>query len=145
MAKTLKDLLLALLNATLLLLALCLFLAWKVSSTIDGLAATFAQNLQMVAPLREEAQAVQGELQGLRKDLEAVLQEKGEELTAATQQRISGILDRAETVEKRLQSAQMRITELADAPEDLIDHAIETSVDAIADRATEIRGCTPAS
>ena len=37
MAKTLKDLALALLNATLLLIALCLFLAWQVASKVDGM------------------------------------------------------------------------------------------------------------
>ena len=61
MIKTLKDLALALLNATLLLIALCLFLAWLVSSRVDGMLATFASNLELVGPLREDVQAMTAE------------------------------------------------------------------------------------
>ncbi|KUJ80777.1 hypothetical protein AVO45_07030 [Ruegeria marisrubri] len=145
MARTLKDLLLALLNATLLLMALCLFLAWKVASTVDGLAATFAQNLELVAPLRDEAAGLRSELQAMRSDLGDALQEKGEQLSEASQQRIQAILTRLEAAEQRLETAQAGISDLSEAPEKLIEHAIETSTDAIADSVMEIRGCTPTS
>ena len=145
MARTLKDLVLALLNATLLLMALCLFLAWKLASTVDGMVATFAQNLELVAPLRDEAAGLRGELQAVRSDLGDALQEKQEQLTAASQERISAILARLEAAEQRLETAQARISDLSEAPEKLIDHAIETSTGAITDSVMEIRGCTPAS
>ena len=72
MAKTLKDLLLALLNATLILVALCLFLGWKLARSVENIQDNFRESLHIVQPLREQAQGVREDLASLRADLSGI-------------------------------------------------------------------------
>ncbi|WP_299887314.1 hypothetical protein [uncultured Ruegeria sp.] len=142
MAKTLKDLVLALLNATLVLIALCLFLGWKLASSVDNITTSFSENLKIVTPLREEAQGIRGELAALRSDLAAIPVDGGT-LDSATAARIAEALDKLNAVEYKLQSTQARFAEMAESPEMLIEQAIDLSADAVADRVKDIRGCVP--
>lgn len=142
MAKTLKDLLLAVLNATLILVALCLFLGWKLASTIDDITTEFTETLQFVDPLHDQAKGIRGELAALRSDL-AGLQLDGSSIDSATAQRINLALNRLDQVEGRLQSTQARFADMAESPDLLIEQAINTSADVIADRVLTIRGCVP--
>ncbi len=144
MAKTLKDLLLALLNATLILIALCLFLGWKLASTVEDVTSGLSEKLQVVAPLRDEAQGIREQLSGLRSDL-ARIQEDGLVSNTVVSLRMSNTLDKLETIETKLQTVQTRFAELAESPDQLIEHAIETSADVAADRIIAIRGCGPES
>ncbi len=143
MAKTLKDLFLALLNATLILLALCLFLGWKLAQSIDNIRDGFAENLQVVAPLREQAQGIRGELAALRSDL-AAIRAQGDTLDSDALQQLNATLQKLNKLEAGLEGAQARLAGLVDNPEDLIDHAITTSVDKVTDSLLSIRGCVPA-
>ncbi|MEX0307521.1 MAG: hypothetical protein AB3N12_09060 [Ruegeria sp.] len=144
MAKTLKDLLLALLNATLILLALCLFLGWKLAQSVDQIRDGFAENLQQVVPLREQAQGIRGELTALRSDL-ATLNSQGTQLDTTARQQLNSALQRLSNLEDKLEDTQARLANLADNPEDLIDYAITTSAESITDRLLIIRGCEPAT
>ncbi|WP_282151471.1 hypothetical protein [Ruegeria atlantica] len=144
MAKTLKDLLLALLNATLILIALCLFLGWKLASTVDDITVKFAEKVQIVAPLKEDVQGLRGELTALRSDLSS-LQLSGTAADSATARKLSETLEKLNGLENNLQAAQARIAELTEAPDQLINTAIENSADIVADRIIAIRGCEPAS
>lgn len=144
MGKTLKDLLLALLNATLILVALCLFLGWKLASTVDDITGTFAEKVQIVAPLKEEVQGVRGELTALRSDLASI--QLGETVAnSATAQKISESLAKLDGLEEKLQATQARIADITETPDQLVNIAIENSADVIADRIIAIRGCEPAS
>ena len=144
MAKTLKDLLLALLNATLILTALCLFLGWKLASTVDDITVKVAEKVQIVAPLKEDVQGIRGELTALRSDLSS-LQLSGTAADSATAQKLSEALEKLNDLENNLQASQARIAELTEAPDQLINTAIENSADIFADRIIAIRGCEPAS
>ncbi|MCG7521238.1 hypothetical protein [Ruegeria sp. Ofav3-42] len=144
MAKTLKDLLLALLNATLILVALCLFLGWKLASTVGDITGTFAEKVQIVAPLKEEVQGVRGELTALRSDLSS-LQLGETAANSVTAQKISESLAKLDGLEANLQATQTRISEITESPDQLINAAIENSADIIADRIIAIRGCEPTS
>ncbi|KIC43036.1 hypothetical protein RA27_06885 [Ruegeria sp. ANG-R] len=143
MAKTLKDLLLALLNATLILLALCLFLGWKLAQSVDHIRTGFAENLQLVAPLREQAQGIRGELTALRSDLASLSQ--GTQLDTTTRQQLGTALQRLSNLEGKLEDTQARLANLVDNPEDLIDYAITTSADTITDQLLTVKGCEPAT
>ncbi|WP_171207239.1 MULTISPECIES: hypothetical protein [unclassified Ruegeria] len=144
MAKTIKDLLLALLNATLILVALCLFLGWKLAQSVENIRTGFAENLQQVAPLRDQAQAIRGELAGLRSDL-ADLRVQGGNLDQTTRTNLNDALKRLNDVEEKLSATQARLNGLVDNPEDLINHAITTASEAVTDQLHDLRGCTPAS
>jgi uncharacterized protein YoxC len=139
MLKLLKDLGLALLNATLILLALCLFLAWQVARTADNVVANFASNLITVEPLRADLQATTSELAALRQDV-AQLLTQSDEIQSATLQRIA---TRLEKMDSRVAGASKSVSNLSEAPYRLIDHAIETAVDGLGQKAKYIRGCVP--
>lgn len=144
MAKTLKDLFLALLNATLILVALCLFLGWKLASTLNEATTNLSEKLQVVAPLREEAQGIRGELSALRAEL-ADFQAQGDISNSVTAQRLAQSLDKLDPVDARLQTVQTRFADLAQSPDALVDQAIQKTVDTVADRILVIRGCVPDS
>lgn len=144
MAKTLKDLLLALLNATLILLALCLFLGWKLAQSVDNIRTGFAENLQLVTPLRDQAQGLRGELAALRSDMVAI-RAQDDASDPATARQLNAALQRLNGLQEGLEKTQARLTGLVDSPEDLIDHAITTTVDSVTHGLQSVRGCTPAT
>ncbi|WP_170329184.1 hypothetical protein [Ruegeria arenilitoris] len=144
MAKTLKDLLLALLNATLILVALCLFLGWRLASTVEDITKAFEEKIQVVAPLKDEIRGVRGELAALRSDLTNI-QTSGDVTDIAEKVRISTALVKLDNLEERMQSSQARIAEITESPDTLINTAIEKSADVIADRIIAVRGCVPSS
>ena len=139
MLTTLKNLGLAMINATLILIVLCLFLTWKITNRVDNLASNFAQNLNIVAPLREDLQGATKELAALRSDLAALKTQSGD-VSSATLQRLQ---DRMSQTQGKLETAQQSVRDLTQAPAQLIDHAIETAADEFAQRAKDIRGCVP--
>lgn len=63
-ARSLGNLVLALLNATLILTALCLWLAWSAFSAAERVSADLRAAAEVVLPLREEAQALTAERGG---------------------------------------------------------------------------------
>lgn len=142
MAKTLKDLALALLNATLILVALCLFLAWKTSSTVNGMVGEFASQIEIVGPVREDVQAMTTELKGLRADLAEV------KTGAASPEVVARLQTRVESMSNRLDRVEGALTGLADKPEEMISLAVEKMTQGVAEGAAQaindVRGCTPA-
>ncbi|UWQ93068.1 hypothetical protein K3727_09940 [Rhodobacteraceae bacterium M382] len=140
MAKTLKNLALALLNATLILVALCLFLAWKTAVVLDGATATFAQNLIKVEPLRDEVRGARNDLAELRQDLVAI-KDKSNALSTPALQRLQ---HRVQLLDSRIEGVQSQVRTLAQSPEVLITHTVETAADALTRSVLDIKGCVPA-
>lgn len=132
--KTIKDLALALLNATLILIALCLFFVWQISNTAERVAGNFAQNLEVLAPLRGEVEGMRADLAGLRGDL-AELQSVPGQTADAIEERIDALIARMDLV-------QGRMAELADTPERLMTTAIDRSAEHVAGTLNDLAGCT---
>lgn len=142
MLNTLKNLALALLNATLILVALCLFLAYKVSQSANEVVASFAESLVTVEPLKEEVAATRAEIVGLRADLAELRAQPG----IAGTDTAARIDARMTAIQTRLDGMRDRMQALAQTPYDLADHAIEKAGAELSTRAMEIRGCgTPTS
>ncbi|MGE4327560.1 MAG: hypothetical protein AB7E21_15880 [Pseudodonghicola sp.] len=137
MAKVIKDLLLALLNATLILAAICLFLFWRVSITTQAVMHDFTLGQQIVAPLRNDLKDMTAKLEDMRATLARLEWDKGAESPAA----ITLMNARLDTLDARMEMAQSRLTHLANLPGELMDRAITTGVDRVMVRATELRGC----
>jgi hypothetical protein len=133
--RVLADLGLALLNATLILVALCLFLAWQTARQMNDLAGTFAQNLIEVEPLRDELRQTRAEIGGLRDDLAGLgsaggaLSDSAEAGIAALQTRVDGMVGRLDA--------------LAGAPERLTAMAVTQITDGMARTITRFSGCVP--
>lgn len=134
--KTLKDLILALVNATLILVALCLFLAWQLMSTVDEVTERLTESVRVFAPVRDEVAGLRAEVSGLRADIGAL------GTTTVPTARIEARLDAMST---RLDDIQVRMDELATLPDRLIDTAIETAADKFARSLSSVRGCEPVS
>ncbi len=63
------DLLLALLNATLILAALCLWLLWGVLGTARDISADIEQTARLILPIRDEIQTLTAEIEAARSAL----------------------------------------------------------------------------
>ncbi len=139
MAKTLKDLFLALLNATLILVALCLVLLLMLVGQIGGLSDSFAAHLTVIDPLTQRVQSTRTEIAALREDLVA-LRDPAQDVSSETMARIE---IRIKAVEARLAGMQSAMQDLRDAPRSLVDHAIDRAADQAVVSVARIRGCTP--
>ena len=71
MTKTVLDLAKALLNASLILLALCLFLGWKLMAAAEGVTANATVIASQVAPLRTAVTGLKQEVAGLRSSVQS--------------------------------------------------------------------------
>lgn len=136
--KVIKDLILALVNATLILVALCLFLLWQVSESGERVAAAFAENLQILRPLRQDLQGVRDELAGIRSDIQAL----GGDAGATANDRLARLQTRMTAAGQRLDDAEATLARLADVPRTLMQSAVDRSVDRLADELYGLRGCT---
>lgn len=143
MAKTLKDLLLALINATLILLAVCLFFAWNLARSVENIQDKFAHGIQAIQPLRNQAQSLQTELVELQDDLSNIQGIRTEDPEA--QRELLAALTRLKQIETKLEETQSRLNDLAENPYQLIDYAITTSLDAVSLRIRSARGSGEAS
>ena len=141
MLKILKNLGLAMINATLILIVVALLLAWKVSGTADRIVTDFAKNLVTVEPLRQELQNVNGELAALRGDLERIRDQSGD-LQSASLQRIDERLIQMQT---RLGTARQSLANLSQAPARLVDQAIDTAATRVSQEIRDYRNCIPQS
>lgn len=132
--KILKDLALALINATLILIAICLFFLWQISNTAERVSASFAENLEVLKPLKGEVQGVREELAGLRGDLAA--------LQAVPGQATDKIEARMDALSARLDGVQGRMDQLAETPELMMTVAIDRTAEHLAATVKDLRGCT---
>lgn len=132
--KTLKDLVVAMINATLILVAVCLFFLWQLSNTAERVSASFAQNLEVLEPLKTEVQAMKGEVAGLRGDLA--------EMQAVPGQAMDKVEARIESLNARLDGVQARMDQLAETPERLMTVAIDRSAEHLAGTVKDLRGCS---
>lgn len=137
MAKTLKDLALALLNATLILVAVCLFLGWKLSSTVNGVLTDFASNIQIVGPMRDDVQTMTAEVSALRGDLASL--KSGE----YSPEILSRVQTRMDHVEARMDKMGQRLGDLTALPQTMLDQSIEKLGNEAAHAVNDIRGCVP--
>ncbi|SHI86472.1 hypothetical protein SAMN05444000_103240 [Shimia gijangensis] len=126
--KTVKNLLLAMINATLILVAVCLFLFWQVSSTAERVAGNFAANLDVLEPVTKSVRGLTTEVATLRIELSAA---QGQTQIAA----------RIDALDAKLAQLQASMDKIVDTP----DRLMITAIDAASDKATrtliELRDC----
>ncbi|MGR3803908.1 hypothetical protein [Marinibacterium profundimaris] len=108
MARVLKvigNLILALLNATLILVALCLWLALQVSHSAERVVDRANEAVAQIHPVTVELQGLQDEVAGLRADLDTMATGASDQAQAAAeaaQARIDQMQAKIDAVEERL-------------------------------------------
>lgn len=112
MGKVIKDLMLAVLNATLILIALCLFLAWQLAQTTQAVVDRAAQAVDRVAPVQTELAELNSEISGLRADLAEVRDGAGDQLSDGVQAASERLEARIEGLENRIDGIQARLADL---------------------------------
>ena len=137
--KTLGNLLLACLNATLILVALCLLIAFLVVKEVDGLTETFAQNIVSVTPLTDEVAAMNETLTGLREDIAALKAADPEDRMLAA----IGLETRLDELQTTADAFRGRVEALSDAPGRALDHVIEKTAYELKTGIRDLQTCAP--
>jgi hypothetical protein len=119
LVRSARNLVLALLNATLVLAALCLWLAWSALSAAERVSEQINEAAQTVLPLRAEIVSLTEEIAATRSEL-AGLRSDGAAEQAALAERIAD-------VEAELARLTEAVTELGADPEALIDRAVTSA------------------
>lgn len=138
--RSVGNLLLAFLNATLILAALCLWLAWEAFSAAERVSGQIEEAARTVLPLRAEIVAMTEEIVAARADL-ADLRAAGAADRETLERRIAG-------VEAELAALTAAVSELDADPEMLIDRAVTSAFaglgEAIAGILASLRGAAVA-
>ena len=135
--KTLKDLLIAMINATLILVAICLFFLWRLSDTAERVVASFAQNLQIVQPLETKVDGLRREVANLRGDLAEISLDS----SALTAQAAERLQSRANALQLELEGINSSLARLADTPETLMQTALDDVATRISGRIGAVASC----
>jgi DNA anti-recombination protein RmuC len=135
--KTLKDLLIAMINATLSLVAICLFFLWRLSGTAERVVASFAQNLQIVQPLETKVDGLRSQVANLRADLAEISLDS----SAVTAQAAERLQTRANALQLELEGINNSLARLADTPETLMQTALDDVATRISGRIGAVASC----
>ncbi|MCD9147717.1 hypothetical protein [Pseudophaeobacter flagellatus] len=123
MAKVLFDLLKALLNATLLLLALCLFLGWQLSSSVAQVSERLNDISSNLRPLHRQAQALTEEFASLSAEISRADPPDSSEMRIGLAQ-----------LEEELAALKLEIQSLKQLPGEVVSIAIETAVQELSEK-----------
>lgn len=129
MKQTFFDLLKAMINATLLLLALCLFLGWSVISTVQDVTDKVTEAVIQVAPVQDRIQNLRIEVQGLRSDIK--------------NRPDLAVSDQLRSLDERLAALQREMSGLRNLPADIVETAARSGVAELAGQLTQLTSCTP--
>lgn len=126
--KVLKDLLLACINATLILVALCLFLLWQLSGTVERISGEFAKNLDVLSPVSTRIESLTQEVSALRADL----------ANASASEAVRTRLSQLEAEAQRLNDTLVKISE---TPERLMEASITATAQSATNALSGLREC----
>jgi len=129
MTKTILDLLKAMINATLILLALCLFLGWILMSSVQDVTGKVTEAIVQVSPVQDRIQDLRLEIAGLRSDL-----------ISLPEQAVSNQLDK---LDQSLTSLQQEMSELRQLPNGIVQTAAQTAATQLVGQLSEYASCLP--
>jgi len=129
MKKLILDLLKAMINATLLLLALCLFLGWKLMGSVQDVTGKVTEAVVQITPVQDRLQDLRLEVTGLRSDI-----------VSRPELAVSSQLD---TLDRRLAALQQDLTQLRQLPTEIIQGAAQTGAAELAGQITRLTSCAP--
>lgn len=137
--KIVKDLFLAVLNATLILVAVCLILGLMVARTAERAADRFHDGIETIRPLQTQVSDATAALVGLREDINALRTRPG----ALSPEARASLEARIDALSATMAQMETRFEELDEIPERLASSAINTAADRIEGFVSSYRSCTP--
>jgi hypothetical protein len=136
LAPTLRNLALALLNATLILAALVLWLAWRTADAVHDVTEDVDLALVGLDPVRDDLALLVDEVTALRADLAALS-------SAGAGPSVPGTLGpRIEALDARLTEALARVDRLSSEPGALVDLAVDSLTESLTRSVARLRNCT---
>jgi len=136
---TFRSLALALVNATVLLVALCLFLVLLITNSAERAADRFSEAVSSLAPVRTGVADIREAVRDLRSDIKTLTDRPG----TITDDRAEALNAQIAALSVKLEAVNTQLANLGDLP----DQVVTTAVDRVADRVTDgiagYRNCTP--
>jgi hypothetical protein len=129
MGKLIRELLKALLNATLLLLAVCLVFGWMLMGRVQDVTTRVSSAVAEITPVRDRVEALRAEIAGLRSDL------KEGSLPPAPQ--LDGI-------ELKLNRIEAELAQLRALPATLVQQAAESAAAELTGQIVRLTRCEAA-
>lgn len=140
LGRSVGNLVLALLNATLILVALCLWMAWSALSTAERVSGQIGHAAETVLPLRAEIATLTEEVVATRTELA----ERRSEGAAENRAEIAALEARLAGVQAQLAELTAAVTALGVDPEVLIDRAVASALEglgaSVSDVLSSLRG-----
>jgi len=133
--KSVRNLALALLNATLVLAALCLWFAWNTMSAAERVSSQLRQAAETVLPLREKVSGLTDGIEALHTEI-ASLRARG----GAAGENVTALELRLAGVEAQLEGITEAVTALRPDPDILINRAVTAAFASLADRVILLLG-----
>lgn len=127
--RTAANLALAVLNATLILAAICLWFAWGAFSAANDVADTLSEATARITPVRSDIQSLTSEIAELRSalsEIQASAQNEPARLTAVT--------DEISALRAEIASVGTKLETIAADPDNLIDRAVKATFDELGER-----------
>lgn len=135
---TLKNLALALVNATLLLVALCLFLALMVANSAERAADRFSDAVSSLAPVRTGISEISDNIQGLRADVRVLIDRPG----IVSDAQADALNDQIAALTAQLGTVDAQLADLREIPDQVISTAIDHVADRMSDGVMAYRNCS---
>ena len=130
--RTIWNLVLALLNATLILIAACLWFAWSAFSAAERAAEQLGTAVVSIQPIRQEVRGLSGEIGGLRSDLASLRTQQG-----TTPEALSEISTSVAALQKDIESLTDTLQSADIDPNALVDRAVTTAFDRLGELVTQ--------
>lgn len=131
MVATLKDLLLSIINATLILVAVCLFLGVKITSNVVEITETIEAKIATIAPVGKR-------IEGLKQDIEtlrgSVQQLRAQPVATLSGEKLDEIIILLEQLDSRAANAEQALASLSEMPQEVAVAAVDAAFDQLSDR-----------
>lgn len=154
LGQTVRDLLLACLNATLILVIVAFVLGLKLLGSIERIGDNLSLQLMDLAPVQQELQNLSGQVSGVRESFDGISQQLTEiretpgavssEVAARLEPRLAELEARFAELDTGLAETRAKIGPSFESPEALVDYAIGSAADRFGAAIAGVRGCVPA-
>ncbi|MEP2783746.1 MAG: hypothetical protein ABJP33_15180 [Pseudoruegeria sp.] len=143
LAKALKNLGLALLNATLMLVLLCLVFAWLAMKQMNAFSGTisqsFADGLVQVEPVKEQLSTLNSGIVSLRSDLQEIRTTSG----TVRDVKIENVQQRLDIMAAITAEMRAKLQGIVQNPDLIVDRVVTTAVGELTGSLVALRGCHP--